>query len=171
MNGNMNFKNGLEISLRSHALPSDVTDIVKLCVISGVFSEKEILIARELIEDRLEKGDKSEYLFLFAESKGRVVGYICYGLIKEDGDDWDVYWIVVDKELHNHGIGSRLLNEVQRRIKEASGRNVYIETSSTPPYCNTREFYFRHGYRICDEEPDFYGAGDNKLTYLKTLPI
>ena len=69
----------------------------------------------------------------------------------------------------SRGVGRRLLEEVERVIKLAGGRRVYVETSYREQYLPTRRFYLGCGYRIDADQADFYAPGDGKITYVKPL--
>lgn len=58
---------------------------------------------------------------------------------------------------------------VQERVLAEGGRLLVIETSATPALAATRAFDARRGYRACGSVPDFYGPGDGKVTFARTL--
>ena len=67
------------------------------------------------------------------------------------------------------GVGSRLLQEVERRLALQDARLVIIETSSLPHYAPTRTFYERRGYQVVARVPDFYAQGDDRLIFAKRI--
>ena len=124
-------------------------------------------VAVELVETRLAKGPGSGYEFVFAEQKGQVVGYACYGPNTLTVASWDLFWIAVEQTLHGQGIGRLLLDEAQRRISAAGGKRIYIETSHRADYAATRGFYERCGYRLEAVLEGFYAPGDSKAIYVR----
>jgi ribosomal protein S18 acetylase RimI-like enzyme len=66
-------------------------------------------------------------------------------------------------------IGKTLSEVAEKAIKQAGGRLIIIETSSTPLYENTQKFYFARGYEVVARIPDFYIPGDDKLILQKKL--
>ena len=157
------------LSLRYEIQAADPENIRAVTESTGVFSPGEIEIAVELAQERLAKGEASGYYFLFAEGEGQVRGYACYGPIALTVGSYDLYWIAVAKSAQGSGLGRTLLAESERRIREAGGRRVYIETSTRPPYAPTRAFYQRCGYTLEVVLADFYAVGDGKAIYVKAI--
>jgi GNAT superfamily N-acetyltransferase len=128
-----------------------------------------VAVAEELVTERLALGDSSEYFFVFAERENQVVGYACYGPIACTRDSYDLYWIAVHPHAQRGGLGKMILREAERKVFERGGRRVYIETSNRPQYESTRAFYLRCDYRCEATLHEFYGPGDDKVIYVKTL--
>ena len=131
---------------RYEVRPDDRETVRRLVESTGVFSPVEIDVAVELVDDRLKRGPASDYQFLFADLEGRTVGYTCYGPIALTAASFDLYWIAVDKAMHGQKVGRLLLERTEELIREAGGRQVYIETSNRHHYAATRGFYLRCGY-------------------------
>ncbi|MFH1091138.1 MAG: GNAT family N-acetyltransferase [Pseudomonadota bacterium] len=159
----------LIIEWRDETTPGDIESVRRLCQETMVFSPDEVMIAAELVQERLTKGPASGYHFLFAEIQGRLLGYICFGPIACTLESWDVFWIVVDQVFRGQGVGGQLLERAEHSIFQAGGRRVYIETSSRPDYDGARAFYLGQGCRPQAVMPDFYAPGDDKVIYLKIL--
>jgi ribosomal protein S18 acetylase RimI-like enzyme len=154
---------------RTQVRREDKDNVARLVAKTGFFSAGEILIATELIDERLAKGEKSGYSFFFAEEDERLVGYACFGPIPGTLQSFDLYWIVVDPSLHNRGIGRSLLDAAEREVAAQGGKRVYIDTSSRAQYEPTRGFYKACGYREGAFLEDFYAPGDGKIIFLKSL--
>lgn len=154
---------------RQQIQPSDVEAIADIVESSGFFSGEEIDIAIELAEDRLEKQNVSSYRFLFIEDGKKVLGYTCYGLIPATSYSYDIYWIVVSKDLRGHGLGKLLMAETEKLIYQDGGRQIYAETSSRDQYKPTHKFYENCGYVKEAFLKNFYSEGDGKFIYAKVL--
>ncbi len=133
------------------------------------FKEAEIEIAKELIGENLSKGIDSGYHILVAEVDGVISGYICYGPTPLTESTWDIYWEAVAPECQGCGVGSYLIKEAEKNIRMLGGTQVIIETSSTPDYEKTRNFYNSKGYSQISCILDFYKPGDHMTTYCKKL--
>jgi ribosomal protein S18 acetylase RimI-like enzyme len=133
------------------------------------FKPLEVVVAEEVIDSYLSSPRGSGYHILVAEDGSLVSGYICYGETPCTVGTWDIYWIAVAREKRGRGIGKTLTGAAEAAIKEAGGRLAIIETSSTAPYENTRNFYLGRGYEIIARIPDFYLPGDDKLILRKIL--
>jgi ribosomal protein S18 acetylase RimI-like enzyme len=158
-----------QISWRAEPRLSDMERVREIGVSSGFFSEAEIEVAVELVQERLNKGVESGYYFLFAEQDQKVAGYSCFGPIPCTVESYDIYWIAVQQELRRSGLGVEILKNVEERIREMGGKRIYVETSSRQQYRPTRSFYSRCGYRREATLENFYSSGDHKVIYLRVL--
>ena len=158
-----------QISWREEPRLSDMERVREIVVSSGFFSEAEIEVAVELVQERLNKGVESGYYFLFAEQDQKVVGYSCFGPIPCTVESYDIYWIAVQQELRRSGLGVAILKNVEERIREMGGKRIYVETSSRQQYKPSRSFYTRCGYRREATLENFYSSGDHKVIYLRVL--
>jgi len=158
-----------QISWREEPRLSDMDRVREIVVSSGFFSEAEIEVAVELVQERLNKGVESGYYFLFAEQDQKVAGYSCFGPIPCTVESYDIYWIAVQQELRRSGLGVKILKNVEERIRQMGGKRIYVETSSRQQYRPTRSFYSRCGYRREATLENFYSSGDHKVIYLRVL--
>ena len=161
-----------ELKFRDQPVAGDRESVRQLARDCGAFSVSEIAVAVELIDERLARGlGASGYHFLFAQWAADVpaLGYACYGPIPLTAASWDLYWIAVTKSAQGRSIGRRLLAEVERRAGAAGGAKLYIDTSSRADYGRADRFYRAAGFALEAGLPDFYGPGDAKLIFAKTL--
>ncbi len=157
------------ISYRDEVRPADVENVRRVIESSAFFSDEEVEIAVELVQERLARGIKSGYLFLFAEQGGKVVGYTCFGPIAGTKASYDLYWIAVDNHLRGGGVGKELLAVTEQEIARQGGQRIYVETSSREKYEPTRAFYLKRGYQQEAFLKDFYSTGDGKIIYVKEV--
>ena len=118
-----------DLKIRMEPSESDINAIEDIIRSTGFFREDEILVAVELVTERLTKGSASGYEFLFADYQGRTIAYSCYGLIPCTLHSYDLYWIASHNDYRNMGIGSYILELTEKEIKKSGGIGVYIETS------------------------------------------
>jgi ribosomal protein S18 acetylase RimI-like enzyme len=157
------------LSFRQEVHSGDLDEVREIVKSSGFFSDDEIGIAVELVQERLVQGEKSGYFFLFAERVGRIAGYTCYGPIPGSLHSYDLYWIAVQDGLRHAGIGKELLARSEALIRQRGGKRIYIETSSRPQYTTTLAFYRHFGYREAAFLEDFYAPGDGKIVLVKVI--
>ena len=157
------------ITLRETVAEPDIDRVGSLVAGTGFFSDEEIGIARELVEERLAKGVACGYHFLLAETGAALLGYTCYGPTDDSPWLFDLYWIAVLDSCRGKGIGSALLAATERRVARMGGRRIHIETSSRPQYLPTRRFYEKHGYRKGAVHKNFYAPGEDRYVYVKDL--
>ena len=151
--------------------PSDSDDVpicVSLAEGTQVFSPSEIHGLEEDLEACL-RGDYRDDKLITCVQGARVVGFTHYGPSDIGDGTWYLYWIAVSRESHGQGIGLSLLRRVEDEVRDHDGRLLLIETSSTPRYEPTRQFYLRNGYRKDCVIHDFYANGDHKVVFSKKL--
>jgi ribosomal protein S18 acetylase RimI-like enzyme len=136
---------------------------------TAFFRPAEIVIALEVIDAYLAAPDL-DYSALGAFTPGgELIGYVCYGPTPLATGTYDLYWIAVAPATQNAGVGTKLLQEVERRLARADARLVIIETSSQPLYAPTRAFYLRRGYEEVARVTDFYAEGDDRVIFAKRI--
>jgi len=163
MNKNKNYK------IRDTVKKSDIKAIDDIVRSTGFFPEEEMKIAVELIEERLNKGLESGYLFNFMEINDDVVGYSCFGPIPLTKTSYDLYWIAVHNKYRGKGYGSYLLKYSEEYMKKQGAYQIYVETSSKKQYQPTRNYYKKMGYKKIALFKDFYNFHDGKVVYYKKL--
>ena len=129
----------------------------------------ELDVALDVLDSSFDHPDQ-DYTALGAFSRrGDLLGYVCYGPTPCTRGTYDLYWIAVHPDAHGTGVGTALLQEVERRLVRTDARLVIIETSSLPAYEPTRAFYRKRGYEVVARVPDFYAPGDDRLIFARPL--
>jgi len=142
-----------------------VFDIIRS---TGMFTPDEIQVANELVDITLDQPGQRDYAVVVVEDEnGQVVGYLTYGPTPLTDGTYDLYWMAVSPEAQGRGLGKELVRWLEKQVAEAGGRLILIETSSQPKYEKTRQFYLGLGYEEASRIPDFYRAGDSRITYVK----
>jgi ribosomal protein S18 acetylase RimI-like enzyme len=148
--------------------PAHRARVAEILRSANVFRREEIDVALEVFDEGCQ-----EYFFLGAFSPEEVlVGYACWGHAPATDRTWDLYWIAVDSALQGAGIGTILLEEIERRLSGQRARMLIAETSSRSDYAATRSFYSRRGYVEAARLRDFYEPGDDRIIFVKRfLPL
>ncbi len=104
--------------------------------------------------------------FLVAEVHGRVVGYVIFE-VRRWLNEGHIVSIAVHPEHRRCGIGTILMREAERRIRERGCDVVRLEVreSNFP----ARRFYERLGYRVERREPGYYQDGETAVIMVKRL--
>jgi len=147
----------------------DVSDIKNILENSNSFSSEEIECALDIVNAYFANHNQNDYKFLCCEQDQRVIAYSCYGPTPLTRGTYDLYWICVNPEFQNQGVGTRLLNEVEKNIMDNNGRLIVVETSSHEKYLPAIKFYKKNGYVVVSVIEDFYSEGENKIIFLKRL--
>ncbi len=134
---------------------------------TGLFRPEEVALAVELLDESL--GGDDDYRFLGAYADDDLVGYACWGPTPGTQGTYDLYWIVVDPTWQRKGVGTQLLDAVERALLAAGGRLIVVETSSRADYAPTRTFYERRGYAPAARLRGYYAPADDLVIYLKDL--
>lgn len=160
------------MTMRYHLLESDALAVRNLVAETGFFSEDEVEVAVELVEETLLNGKDSGYEFVFSETPDqprKLQSYTCYGQIPATDSSFDLYWIAASPGCQGKGLGRLVLLETERLVREAGGTEMYAETSGREQYTPTRAFYEKMGYQKAAVHNDFYAPGDDKVIYVKQL--
>jgi ribosomal protein S18 acetylase RimI-like enzyme len=134
---------------------------------TGLFREAEVATAVELLDEALDGDD--DYRFLGAFEGDELVGYACFGPTPDTLGTFDLYWIAVDRSRQGAGIGTQLVEAVERQLSADGCRLIVVETSSRADYGPTRGFYEARGYAKTATIPGYYAPGDDLVIYAKDL--
>ena len=115
--------------------PSDRARVEAMTRAVGLFREEEIPVAVEVFEATAAANDTYEGLAALRD--GDVVGWISWGPTPGTLGTFDLYWIVIDPACQGQGIGTVLVDEMERRIA-GRARLVIVETAGRPDYESTR---------------------------------
>lgn len=150
------------------ATEADGPQIREIAANAGVFSQEEIECVAAIWEEYVTLGPEGcGYYFIVARDGSRVMGFACYGPRDLTDGVFDLYWIAVDPNVRRGGVGRELLAASEEAVRKANGRMLIAETSGTPHYAATREFYTKMGYQIEATIKDFYAVGDDLAICVK----
>lgn len=148
----------------------DGSQIQDITAKAGVFSQEEVECVRELWEEYLNLGpEHCGYNFIVERNGDQVLGYACYGPRDLTDGVFDLYWIAVHPDARRNKVGHGLLSTSEKEARELGGRMLIIETSGTPHYEPTRNFYLSMGYKNEAIIKDFYMEGDDLMIFTKRL--
>ena len=160
------------MSIRLGSLrPRDRARVAELLVSTAVFSRAEIDVALQLFDATVlgegtagaDDAHVPDYEFTGAFDGEQLLGYACAGPTPATEGTFDLYWLAVDAAAQGKGIGTALVREVERELRDRGARMLLVETSSRPDYSNTRAFYARCGYSEAARITDFYAPADDRI--------
>jgi ribosomal protein S18 acetylase RimI-like enzyme len=150
------------------ATKADGSQIIDITTRIDIFGQPEADSVKEAWEEYLAYGSPPDgYYFLVYRDK--VLGFTCYGIRYLAEGVYDLLWIAVDPDARHKGVGAALITASEEAVREMGGRILIAETSGTPEYASTREFYVRMGYENEASIRDFYKSGDDLKIYTKRL--
>lgn len=136
---------------------------------SGGFHPDEVRVALDVFDAAMgigRIGPDPDYELCAVEVDGVLAGWACWGPTPCTVGTFDLYWIVVDGPWQGKGVGSVLIEEMERRVA-GRARLIVVETAGRDDYAGTRAFYERRGYRRESRIPDYYAPGDDLVVYVK----
>ena len=148
----------------------DKAGLLLLLIKTKAFTSKEIDVAMELIDIVLKDKNQKDYKILCAvNDQDKLLGYICYGPSPMTEGTFDLYWIAVDPEFQSQGVGSLLIDFVEKEVRGLQGRMLLAETASISEYERTLRFYVQRGFKEVARVPDYYYPGNDRITFCKRV--
>jgi ribosomal protein S18 acetylase RimI-like enzyme len=148
----------------------DRARLLSMLVKTHSFTSEEIGVAMELIDIVLKDPIQKDYqIYCIVDDRDQIMGYICYGPTPMTQGTFDLYWIAVDPDFQGKGMGSKLLDFLEKMVKELKGRIILADTSSVPQYEKTKSFYLKNGFQEVARVPDYYHSGNDRITFCKRL--
>jgi GNAT superfamily N-acetyltransferase len=146
----------------------DKAAVLDLIRDTGMFTAAEIGVAEELIDAYLDVPGQNDYRVAVVDGEGgAIAGYMTWGPTPLADSAYDLYWMAVARKEQGKGLGKAMVRWLEEEVGKVDGRMILIETSSTPRYEPTRQFYLHLDYREVARVPDFYRAGDDRVIYAK----
>jgi ribosomal protein S18 acetylase RimI-like enzyme len=151
-------------------VPKDRARLHSMLIETRAFNQEEFDVAMELIDLVLRDEKQNDYkIHCMVDDEDQVVGYICYGPVPMTQGTFDLYWISVDPNFQGKRVGSKLLDFLEKKVREEGGRMILADTSTIPQYEKTKGFYLRNGFREVARIPDYYYPGNDRITFCKRL--
>lgn len=148
----------------------DRNSILHLLEKTPQFTYEERQCALELVDLYIKQGEQSGYdFFISKDADDKFLGYICFGKIPLTDACYDIYWIVINTERQNNGVGALLMGAVEEKLRNLGARKIFVETSSQKSYTSANSFYQKMDFRLISCIKNFYKIGDDKLVYVKEI--
>jgi ribosomal protein S18 acetylase RimI-like enzyme len=148
----------------------DRARLLSMLIRTQAFTSEEMSVAMELIDIVLKDRIQKDYqIQCMVDDQDQPIGYICYGPTPMTQGTFDLYWIAVDPDFQKQRIGSKLLNFLEKLLRELKGRMILADTSTIPQYERTRRFYIKNGFQEVARVPDYYHPGNDRITFCKKL--
>ena len=149
---------------------NDRARLLSMLIKARAFTSEEIDVAMELIDIVLKDPIQEEYqIYCMVDDQDQAIGYICYGSTPMTQGTFDLYWIAVDPDFQEQGVGSKLLRFLEEMVKAEGGRLILADTSTIPHYEKTQNFYLKNGYKEMARIPDYYHPGNDRITFCRRL--
>ena len=144
--------------------------LLSMLIKTRAFTSAEIDVAMELIDIVLKDPIQKDYqIYCMVDDQDQVIGYICYGSTPMALGTFDLYWIAVDPDFQEQGVGSKLLSFLEELVRAEGGRLILADTSTIPHYEKTLKFYIKNGFQEVGRVPDYYHPGNDRITFCRRL--
>jgi ribosomal protein S18 acetylase RimI-like enzyme len=142
---------------------SDQLDVKNIAVDTGMFAgdDWQNPDLQNLQEDH-------HWIVVTAES-GEVLGAAYFAPEMVSTNLWNTFFLAVKKEFHGQGVGKFLMRHIEYLAIHAGIRTLIVETSNQDAYAQARGFYTSLGYSKEAEIRNYYGEGDNKIVFWKSV--
>jgi ribosomal protein S18 acetylase RimI-like enzyme len=149
--------------------PDDRPYLVEALRSGRTFTEEEVGVALELVDNALDHG-QHDYSVRVADLDTRpAAGYICFGRTPMTAATYDLYWVVTHSQARGRGVASALVRGMEEELRRVRAQSIRVETSVKESYGAARSLYERLGYPVVARFPDFYRPGDDLIVYYKRL--
>ena len=164
-----------QIDVRT-ATPADSDQIKQLALDNHMFEPDEMGDFDEMLQGFF-AGQLDGHQWLVAtrgadNPGGDVVAAAYYAPEPFSDRMWNLYFIATAPDAHGTGAGTALIGHVEQQLRaagEAVARTLIVDTSSLDDYDGARRFYEARGFVEEARLRDFYGPGDHKVTFWKSL--
>ena len=149
---------------------ADVDSAIDAATACGLFSPEEIPVLQNQLERTLsEESEQPGFWLAEFDEAGQAQGVAYCAEEKMADRVWNLLFIGVREEQQSSGIGARLLQSVEARLRDEAQRLLIIETSNGDEFVAAQSFYRKHGF--CEEGTiaNFYADGMDKVVFAKSL--
>jgi len=148
----------------------DRASLLSMLIKTRSFTSAEIDVAMELIDIVLKDQIQKDYqIYCMVDDQDQAIGYLCYGPTPMTQGTFDLYWIAVDPDFQEQGVGSKLLSFLEEVVKAEGGRLILADTSTIPHYEKTQKFYLKNGFQEVARVLDYYHPGNDRITFCRRL--
>ena len=152
------------------ATPGDFDALSSLSDDSGLFSPEDLAEVREMMTAHFD-GDLGPDHRWDVYDDGGVSGVAYYAPEQLSDGVWNLYMLAVDPRQQGSGQGAALVRHVEEAVAREGGRVLLIETSGVDGFERTRTFYEKCGYVEEARIRDYFGPGDAKVVFWKSLAV
>ncbi len=122
----------------------------------------------DMVSGFLREGESHD-VWLTCELEGKAEGF-CYAVPEKLTDGtWNMLAIAVHPLQQGLGIGAAIVKHLENTLRERGQRVLIADTSGTPEFEQTRQFYRKNGYLEEARIRDFWTDGSDKVVFWKRL--
>lgn len=147
----------------------DSSAIAALTVDAGLFPPEAIEFIDEMMANYFNAHQADGHLCVVDDENGVLISVAYYEPALATDRTWYLTMIGVRRAHQGQGRGAALMVYVEGTLKSAGERLLFVETSGTPDFARTRQFYAKLGYVEEARVRDYYAPGDDMVLFRKVL--
>lgn len=154
------------------ATSGDADELRRLAIDNGMFHPDEMGDFDEMLSGYLDGSLGSHSWVVLEDGRSGVIGAAYYAPEPFADRLWNLYFLAAVPGRHRAGAGGVLVGHIEadlRRRGDGVARILIVETSSGDGYEHARAFYGKHGFVEEARIREFYGPGDHKVVFWKSL--
>jgi ribosomal protein S18 acetylase RimI-like enzyme len=155
------------------ATAADTDHIKQLALDNHMFEPDELGDFDEMLTGFLDGSLDGHHWIVASDAGSDTVVAAAYYAPEPFADRmWNLYFIATDPGQHGTGAGTTLIEHVEGQLRDLgdeAARTLIVDTSSVGDYEQARGFYGRRGFVEEARIREFYGPGDDKVTFWKRL--
>ena len=153
------------------AVSSDKDAMTSLFSALNLFDTDEIKFMCELVDSYFHVTLEEGHFWIVNDDNDAITSAAYYAPESFGQNVYNLYFIGVLPGEQGKGIGSIMLEYVEKHLKELEQRLLLVETSGLPNFEKTREFYLKNNYEKEATIREYYKEGDDKVIYRKKLSV
>jgi ribosomal protein S18 acetylase RimI-like enzyme len=146
----------------------DFPAIRAIAIDTGLFGAEDWPDVESIAMDSV-NGEMPDHMWIVLDGPDGVAGAAYYAPEPFAHRMWNLYFLGVAPARQGSGVGGTLVRHVESVLRGRGESVLLIETSGTDKYAATRDFYLKLGYDLEARIRDFYGLGDDKVVFWKSL--
>lgn len=154
------------------AIPADAEMIKQFALDNNMFELDEIAVFDEMLSGFFD-GTLGDHSWIVATADDGGVVSAAYFAPEPFADRmWNLYFIATEPSRHGDGSGTTLIEYIEAQLRRRGhdvALTLIVDTSSSDEYAQTRAFYEKRGFVEESRIRDFFGPGDAKVTFWKSL--
>ena len=150
-------------------VPADTPELLAITAGTGLFTPADVATLEEVLKEYHAEHAALGHRCATDEQDGKIIGFTYFAPAAMTDRTWDLWWIVVSKQIQARGIGGALLRHAEEGARAETGRLMMVPTSSLPSYELTRRFYLKNGYDVAGILKDYYADGHDMVIFGKRL--
>jgi ribosomal protein S18 acetylase RimI-like enzyme len=150
-------------------VPADTPELLAITAGTGLFTDADVETLDTVLTEYHDETAAQGHRCATIEQAGKIIGFTYFAPSPMTDRTWDLWWIVVSKQIQARGVGGKLLRHAEDAARAENGRLMEVPTSSLPSYDLTRRFYLKNGYDVAAILKDHYADGHDMVIFSKRL--